>query len=140
MAVTDVPHYTVGDIETIDYIYDKLGADGGLQYVLGNILKYASRAEHKGQLRSDLIKIGHYAELALERLPDDVPGIPKFVARRRGPRVFVDGIDIPGDVTVVRDKDGDIWAWGEDAETEYPDAELGKPMEASFYAPFTEVL
>ena len=66
-----VEHYAQGEIETIDYIYDTLGGEGGLDYVLGNILKYASRARYKGQLRSDLEKIKNYAELALEKLGPD---------------------------------------------------------------------
>src|SRR5690606_15194955 len=67
-----VEHYAQGEIETIDYIYDTLGGEGGLDYVLGNILKYASRARYKGQLRSDLEKIKNYAELALEKLGSDL--------------------------------------------------------------------
>src|SRR5690606_26180694 len=67
-----VEHYAQGEIETIDYIYDTLGREGGLDYVLGNILKYASRARYKAQLRSDLDKIKNYAELALEQPGSDV--------------------------------------------------------------------
>ena len=60
-----VAHYTVGEIETIDFIADKFD---GIEYCLGNIVKYASRAKHKGQLRSDLDKIRNYAAIALELL------------------------------------------------------------------------
>ena len=67
----DVPHYSVGQVETIDYIYDKLGWQGGLAFVLANIIKYASRALHKGQLRSDLEKIRNYATIALEKLDEE---------------------------------------------------------------------
>lgn len=97
--MTDVPHYTVGEVETIDYIYDKLGADGGLEYVLGNILKYASRAKYKGQLRSDLTKIGNYAELALERLG---PPEPEVVDAVIVPRVFNVGDPEPDDRDTIR--------------------------------------
>jgi hypothetical protein len=72
----NVSHYTVGNVETIDYIKDKLGATGALMYILGNILKYASRALHKGQLRSDLIKIKNYAIMAVEII-DDHPELEK---------------------------------------------------------------
>lgn len=65
-----VDHYASTRIETVDYIYDKLGPDGGLDYVLGNILKYASRARHKGQLESDLRKIRNYATIALQHLEE----------------------------------------------------------------------
>ena len=39
------PHYTHGKIETIDVI-----EDWGLGYHLGQVIKYVSRAEHKGEL------------------------------------------------------------------------------------------
>ena len=41
-------HYTVGDIEVIDYIRDKLSPAGFRDYCLGNVIKYVSRWEHKG--------------------------------------------------------------------------------------------
>lgn len=69
-ARDNVSHYTTGKVETIDYITDKLGANGSLLFVLGNIIKYASRAMHKGQLRSDLEKIRNYATIALEILDE----------------------------------------------------------------------
>lgn len=63
-----VSHYTTGDIETIDFIFDKLGYEGGLEYILGNLIKYSSRANHKGQRRSDIVKIRNYATIALEHM------------------------------------------------------------------------
>lgn len=69
-ARDNVAHYTTGKVETIDYITDKLGPDGSIFFVLGNIIKYASRAMHKGQLRSDLEKIRNYATIALEILDE----------------------------------------------------------------------
>ena len=62
----DVAHYTTGEIETIDFIFDKLGYEGGLAYILGNLIKYSSRANHKGQRRSDLVKIRNYSTIALQ--------------------------------------------------------------------------
>ena len=62
----NVTHYTTGGIETIDYMTAKLGPTGSLAYILGNLIKYASRAPHKGQLRSDMVKIRNYAVLAIE--------------------------------------------------------------------------
>lgn len=41
-AVNHPPHYKVGGIETIDFIESK-----GLNYRLGNVVKYVSRAGHK---------------------------------------------------------------------------------------------
>lgn len=44
-------HYTVGGIETIDFIEAK-----GLNYNLGNVVKYLTRSEHKGNKKQDLQK------------------------------------------------------------------------------------
>lgn len=41
-------HYKQGGIETIDYIKAKLSPEAFKGYLLGNILKYLSRAEMKG--------------------------------------------------------------------------------------------
>ena len=60
-----VAHYTVGEIETIDFIDDRFD---GVEFCLANIVKYATRAKHKGQLRSDLEKIRNYAVIATELL------------------------------------------------------------------------
>lgn len=63
-----VSHYTVGEIETIDFIFDKLGYEGGLAYIIGNLIKYPARANHKGCRRSDITKIRNYATIALEHM------------------------------------------------------------------------
>lgn len=47
--VNQPKHYTVGGIETIDYIKDKLG-NNFKHYCIGNIIKYVSRAEYKNGL------------------------------------------------------------------------------------------
>lgn len=44
-------HYTVGGIETIDFIEAK-----GLGYHLANAIKYITRAEHKGNFDEDISK------------------------------------------------------------------------------------
>ena len=41
-------HYTAGGIEVIDYIRAKLTPDQLKGYYVGNLLKYLSRADHKG--------------------------------------------------------------------------------------------
>jgi len=41
--VNSPSHYTFGDIETIDYIRDKLTGDEFVGYCIGNVLKYISR-------------------------------------------------------------------------------------------------
>src|SRR5690625_303174 len=40
-------HYNSGDIETIDYIQDKLTAEQFEGYLAGNVMKYVSRYRHK---------------------------------------------------------------------------------------------
>jgi transposase len=57
--VNHPPHYTVGGIETIDFIEAK-----GLGYLLGNVVKYVSRAAHKGGVE-DLKKAKWYLERAI---------------------------------------------------------------------------
>jgi hypothetical protein len=48
-------HYTQGKIETIDFIEDKQ-----LDYHLGNVVKYITRAKHKGTELQDLKKAQWY--------------------------------------------------------------------------------
>jgi len=51
------PHYTTGGIETIDFIEAKK-----LGYNLGNVVKYITRADHKGNRIEDLQKAKWYLE------------------------------------------------------------------------------
>lgn len=48
-------HYKIGGIETIDFIEAK-----NLNYNLGNVIKYISRAHHKNALVQDLKKAAFY--------------------------------------------------------------------------------
>lgn len=48
-------HYKVGGIETIDFIEAK-----GLNYHLGNVVKYITRADNKGNREEDLLKARWY--------------------------------------------------------------------------------
>lgn len=50
-------HYTTGGIETIDFIEAK-----SLNYNLGNVVKYITRADHKGNRIEDLRKAKWYLE------------------------------------------------------------------------------
>lgn len=61
--VNQPPHYTVGGIETIDFIEAKQ-----LNYNLGNAVKYISRASHKGNKRQDLEKAAWYLQREIETL------------------------------------------------------------------------
>ena len=54
-SVNHPAHYKVGGIETIDFIEAK-----GLGYNLGNVVKYITRADHKGNKLEDLRKAQWY--------------------------------------------------------------------------------
>lgn len=56
------PHYTEGGIEVIDYIEAK-----ALDYHLGNVIKYVSRAGKKGDTLEDLKKARWYLDRAIEK-------------------------------------------------------------------------
>jgi len=58
-------HYKVGGIETIDFIEAK-----GLDYYLGNVVKYVSRANHKGNRREDLEKAQWYLNRAISQIKE----------------------------------------------------------------------
>jgi len=61
--VNHPPHYKTGGIETIDFIEAK-----ELGYHLGNVIKYVSRAKHKGAELEDLKKAQWYLERAIMKL------------------------------------------------------------------------
>jgi len=54
-------HYTTGGIETWDFIQAK-----GLNYNLGNVVKYVSRSEHKGNAYTDLKKAMAYLQREID--------------------------------------------------------------------------
>lgn len=63
MDVVNHPdHYTAGGIETIDFIEAK-----ELNYRLGNVVKYITRADHKGKRLEDLKKARWYLDREIER-------------------------------------------------------------------------
>lgn len=55
-------HYKVGGIETIDFIEAK-----SLNYNIGNVVKYLTRADHKGNRKQDLEKAMWYLKREIER-------------------------------------------------------------------------
>jgi hypothetical protein len=61
--VNNPTHYTKGGIETIDFIEAK-----GLDYHLGNVIKYITRADHKDNKLEDLRKAQWYLTRAIERI------------------------------------------------------------------------
>ena len=56
-------HYKVGGIETIDFIEAKQ-----LSYNLGNVVKYITRADHKGNQLQDLQKALWYLEREIKNV------------------------------------------------------------------------
>lgn len=62
-TVNHPPHYKVGGIETIDFIEAK-----GLDYRLGNVVKYITRSEHKGNKKEDLLKAQWYLTRAISKI------------------------------------------------------------------------
>lgn len=61
--VNNPAHYTYGKIEVIDYILDK-----ELDFCLGNVIKYVSRAGHKNNALEDLQKAAKYLEFKINDL------------------------------------------------------------------------
>jgi hypothetical protein len=61
--VNHPPHYTVGGIETIDFIEAK-----SLGYNLGNVIKYVTRADYKGSKLEDLKKALWYLNREVSKL------------------------------------------------------------------------
>lgn len=55
-------HYKVGGIETIDFIEAK-----NLNYNIGNVVKYLTRADHKGNRKQDLEKAMWYLKREIEK-------------------------------------------------------------------------
>jgi hypothetical protein len=60
--VNHPPHYTLGGIETIDFIQAKLTKEEFLGYLKGNVLKYGSRIGNKGAAVLDAGKLAWYAK------------------------------------------------------------------------------
>lgn len=65
--INSPPHYTVGTIETIDYIKDVESNEQFEGYCRGNVIKYISRYPHKGGLE-DVKKAKVYLDWLIETL------------------------------------------------------------------------
>jgi len=59
--INNPSHYVVGGIETIDFIEAK-----ALGYNLANVIKYVSRADHKGKRTEDLEKARWYLDREIQ--------------------------------------------------------------------------
>jgi hypothetical protein len=55
-------HYSIGGLETIDILRAKLTRDEFRGFLLGNVLKYLLRHQHKGTPMSDLEKAAVYLQ------------------------------------------------------------------------------
>ena len=68
-------HYNQGEIEPIDVI-----EDWGLNFNLGSVIKYISRAPYKGRQLEDLQKAAWYLKREIERLEAILhnENIPKY--------------------------------------------------------------
>lgn len=65
-CVDHPPHYTVGGIETWDFIEAKLSPEELIGYCRGNVIKYLSRANHKDNPGTDYAKAAWYLNKLLE--------------------------------------------------------------------------
>mgnify|MGYP003586683419 CR=1 FL=1 len=65
-TINHPPHYTSGKIEVWDFILDQ-----GLDFVLGNVIKYVCRAGRKGDRLEDLMKAKAYLEKAISLYEED---------------------------------------------------------------------
>jgi hypothetical protein len=66
--VNNPAHYTVGGIETIDYIKAKLTPEEFIGYLKGNVIKYTSRAGKKQDMIQDLEKGQWYMNRQIKEL------------------------------------------------------------------------
>ena len=69
-AVNHPHHYCQGGIETVDIIKAKMPITWFWGYLMGNILKYITRANYKGSQIEDLKKAAWY----LDRLIQEMEG------------------------------------------------------------------
>tara|TARA_Y100001972_G_C7633373_1_gene317959 strand:+ start:615 stop:971 length:357 start_codon:yes stop_codon:yes gene_type:complete len=71
-AVNHPPHYSKGEIETIDYLVDTLGMKGAIAYCHGNVIKYTGmRLFNKGKTVEDARKAIWYLNKLIELTEDD---------------------------------------------------------------------
>lgn len=85
-AVNHPAHYNIGKIEVIDAI-----EEWGLNFSLGNAVKYIARADHKGKPVEDLEKARWYIEREIERRKSGTTDVTLFKFRGEECRLFRDG-------------------------------------------------
>ena len=70
-AVNHPHHYCQGGIETVDIIKAKMPITWFWGYLMGNILKYITRANSKGSQIEDLKKAAWYLDRLITELEKD---------------------------------------------------------------------
>lgn len=73
-------HYVTGEIEVIEYIRDKLNPEQFVGYCVGNVMKYVSRYDKKGEPVEDLSKADVYLRWAIEKQAE-ISGVTTYVAQ-----------------------------------------------------------
>ena len=68
--VNHPPHYTVGNIECIDYHKDSMNGVAFIGFLEGNAKKYLHRYNYKGQRISDLQKAQYYLNKLIETIKE----------------------------------------------------------------------
>ena len=68
--VNHPPHYTVGNIECIDYLKDSMNSVAFIGFLEGNAKKYLHRYNYKGQRISDLQKAQYYLNKLIETIKE----------------------------------------------------------------------
>jgi hypothetical protein len=58
-----VDHYKIGGIETLDFLRAKLTKEQYKGYLIGNVVKYLSRHEHKSDAIGDIEKAIDYLSM-----------------------------------------------------------------------------
>ncbi len=64
-------YYDAGGIEVLDIIKSKLTPEQFKGYLLGNVIKYACRANWKGTLNRDIEKLSNYSEWLEMEMSDE---------------------------------------------------------------------
>ena len=90
-------YYDVGGIETLDIIRAKLTPEQYKGFLLGNILKYGCRANHKGCFERDLEKVGYYQAFLAEFMSIEARAqelqLPDVASRKKSPILYGDMLD-----------------------------------------------
>ena len=68
--VNHPPHYTVGNIECIDYLKDSMNGVAFIGFLEGNAKKYLHRYNYKGSKISDLQKAQYYLNKLIETIKE----------------------------------------------------------------------